>query len=136
MEKVSTLTSYLILIAHFGLCLWGMMGLFEYLTGITVLINLQNANFPTGTQFVHWVLSTSTGLSFLLGYFKKWKFTPFLMVTFYACLTTLCFIETFDFMTKESRYFLFTIEVVEYILISLYLFYSHRMTIHFKKGAS
>ncbi|HAG92186.1 MAG TPA: hypothetical protein DCL41_09950 [Bdellovibrionales bacterium] len=124
---------YLILGAHVVLGLWGAFGFIEYFTGLQVIGPLQNPNFPSGTQFIHWVLATASGFGFLVGYLLKWKHTPTLMVVLYACLTTLCFIETFDFMTKESKYTLFVIEVVEYVAISLYLFQSQRMKTHFKR---
>ncbi len=50
-----------------------------------------------------------------------------LILTMYACLTALCFVETLDFMTNENRYILLGIEVTGYTAISLYLFKSHRM---------
>jgi hypothetical protein len=133
LSQASALFSKLLLFAHLGLGLWGALGLLEYLTGLSLIIPLQNSNFPPGTQLIHWILAATSGIGFLLGYLKKWKYTPTLMVVLYACLTTLCFIETFDFMTKESRYTLFVIEVIQYIVISLYLFKSQRMLNHFKK---
>jgi hypothetical protein len=113
------------------LAIWGTLGFFEYLTGHALVVPLQNSNFPSGTQFLHWVLATSTGFAFLFGFFKKWKHTPYIMVMLYSCLTTLCFIETFDFMTKESRYGLYATEVAGYVMMSVYLLKSIRMKKHF-----
>lgn len=130
-KNLSLAFSFLILIAHALLGIWGLLGFIEYTSGSALIIPLQNPNFPAGMQFIHWVLATGTGFAFLVGYFTRLRQTPFLMIVCYACLTTLCFVETFDFMTKESRYTLFAIEVVEYIVISIFLFQSNRMKGHF-----
>ncbi len=131
MKTISLAFSYLILTVHFALGIWGLLGFIEYLTGHVLIVSLQNPNFPSGTQFLHWVLATTAGFTFLIGYLEKWKHTPYVMAILYCCLSTLCFIETFDFMTKESRYILYAIELVEYIAITLYLFKSKRMRNHF-----
>lgn len=132
MRKLSLTFLILSLIAHFFLGIWGGFGLIEYLSGKTIA-SLQNPNFPKGTQFIHWVLASSAGFTFVLGYLKKWFLTPFIMVVLYACLATMCFIETFDFMTRESRYTDYFLEVLYYVSISLYLFKSDLLQKRFMK---
>lgn len=133
MKQVSATFSYLILVAASIMSGWGLLGFIELFTGKAVLMPLQNPNFPSGTQLIHWSLITTSGFTYLAGYFTRWRHTPSVMVVIYACLATMCFIQTFDFMTRPDRYTSFVIECVSYTVISLYLFRSQRMRKHFKR---
>ena len=66
-----------------------------------------------------------------MGYFTKWKNTPFAIVIIYAMLATLCAVETFDFMSNPGRFGSFIRECIAYVGISIYLFRSLRMRSHF-----
>ena len=131
MKLVSRVFAYLMVAAAAGMSAWGILGFVEYFTGLALVVPLQNPNFPRGTQFIHWLLISASGLTFLFGYFRRWKYTPNVMVVFYACLATMCFIQTFDFMTRDDRYVSYAKEVVYYIVFSIYLFKSRQMRIHF-----
>ena len=133
MRRISLYYSYLLIVGAFGMTAWGLAGFIEYLTGVTVVIPLQNENFPPGTQFIHWLLITLSGTVFLFGYFTRWKYTPNAKVVIYACLATMCFIQTFDFMTREDRYISYAIEVTNYIVVSIYLFKSKLMQERFRR---
>ena len=80
MTILSKLYMNLLLIATLTMLVWGIAGFLEYFTGITPFIKLQNAAYPSGVQFVHWLLITLTGATFIIGYVTKWKWTPFAMV--------------------------------------------------------
>ena len=134
MKTVSAVFSYLLLVAAFAMSAWGIVGFLEYSSGNAVVVPLQNPNFPKGTQFIHWFLITASGLTYLVGYFRRWKYTPNVMVVLYACLATMCFIQTFDFMTRPNRYMSFIIECINYTVVSLYLFLSARMQEHFGRS--
>mgnify|MGYP003565801402 CR=1 FL=1 len=131
MKHVSTVFSYLLLLAGVVTLSWGILGFLEYFFGIAPLMPLQNPTFPPGTQFIHWFLITLSGSVYLLGYFFKWKYTPLAMIVIYAMLATMCFIQTFDFMTNPSRYTDFVRECIFYVIISAYLVRSRRMQTHF-----
>jgi hypothetical protein len=131
MKHVSTVFSYLLLCAGAVMLSWGILGFLEYFFGIAPLMKLQNPTFPPGTQFIHWLLITLSGSVYLLGYFLKWKYTPLAMIVIYAMLATMCFIQTFDFMTNPSRYTDFARECIFYVIISAYLVRSRRMQTHF-----
>ena len=133
MKTVSAAFSYLILAAAVVMSAWGVLGFIEYFSGKALLMPLQNSNFPTGTQFIHWFLITTSGFAYLSGYISRWKHTPQTMVVLYACLATMCFIQTFDFMTRPDRYRSFVVECVNYSIISTYLFRSQRMQEHFRR---
>ena len=117
--------------AAFVMAVWGTLGFIEYFTGHAVLVPLQNANFPSGTQFLHWLIISVAGYTLLIGYSLRWKCTPNVMVVIFACLATMCFIQTFDFMTREDRYLAYVREVTYYIVFSIYLLKSKLMQRHF-----
>ena len=126
-NRLSQGFSYLLILAASVMFGWGTLGFLEYFTGLAPLMPLQNATFPDGTQFIHWLLIILSGSVFLIGYFLRWSYTPVAMIVLYAALATLCAIETFDFMENPSRYTDFMRECTYYILISIYLLRSTRM---------
>lgn len=132
--KISRLYSYFLIISSIGMASWGIAGFIEYLFGVTVVTPLQNPNFPSGTQFIHWFLITLSGTVFLFGYFKRWKYTPEAKLVIYSCLATMCFIQTFDFMTREDRYISYVFEVTNYVVVLIYLFKSKLMQKHFRRS--
>jgi len=123
--------SYLLIAIGIFMTAWGFLGFMEYLFRFAPVMPLQNATFPSGTQFMHWLAILTSGIVFLVGYFTKWEYTPHAMVVIYAVMATLCFVQTFDFMTNEGRYRAMVLEYVAYIGISIYLFKSARMQEHF-----
>ncbi|MCW8879570.1 MAG: hypothetical protein OQJ89_05005 [Kangiellaceae bacterium] len=131
--KISQYYSYLLVLGSIGMTSWGLAGFTEYLFGTTVIIPLQNPNFPPGTQFIHWLLISLSGIVFLFGYFKRWKYTPNAKLVINASLATMCFIQTFDFMTREDRYISYALEVTNYIIVSIYLFKSKLMQERFRR---
>ncbi len=131
MKHISRIFSYLILLASTVMAAWGTAGFIEYFSGVKVVIPLQNSNFPIGTQFLHWLIISLSGFTFLIGYFTKWKHTPYVMVVLFACIATMCFIQTFDFMTREDRYSAYAREIIYYIIFSIYLLRSKIIRTHF-----
>lgn len=121
MKKLSKLYMALLLIATSGMLIWGLAGFFEYFTGVTPFIKLQNEAYPAGVQFVHWTLITLTGGIFLIGYFTRWKWTPFAMVLLFSNLAVLCTIQTFDFMSDQWSYSAYAVEMVSYVIHSAFL---------------
>lgn len=128
---ISALFAYALIAAGMFMTGWGFFGFLEYFSGPAPIVPLQNPAFPAGTQFLHWLAILSSGLVFLIGYFSKWRHTPHAMVVAYAVLATLCFVETFDFMTNANRYSAMVFEYAAYAAISIYLFRSQRMRSHF-----
>jgi hypothetical protein len=134
LEKISKVYCYFLIISAIGMTIWGIAGFIEYLFGVTVIIPLQNPNFPAGTQFIHWFLITLYGIVFLAGYALRWRFTPEAKLVIAACLATMCFIQTFDFMTREDRYISYVIEVINYVIVTTYLFKSKLMQARFRRN--
>jgi hypothetical protein len=125
--------TYLILlvIANAILVVWGLAGFFEYFTGVTPIIKLQNSAYPSGVQFVHWLLISLTGSTFLIGYFTHWHLTPFAMILLFSNLAVLCTIQTFDFMSEQWSLSAYIFELIFYLLTSLFLVYSTVSKSHF-----
>lgn len=132
MKLSSKLYMSLLLIATTGMLIWGLAGFFEYFTGITPFIKLQNSAYPNGVQFVHWLLITLTGACFLIGYIAKWKWTPFVMVLLFSNLAVLCTIETFDFMSDQWSFSAYATEMLLYVVHSVFLLKSSLSQSRFK----
>ena len=130
MDLVSRLFSYVLVLFGIVMTGWGALGLLEYFTGLAV-IALQNPHFPPGMQFLHFLVIFSSGAVFLTGYATRWPGTPLAMVVAFTALASLCAVQTLDFLVNDSRYILFAQELVNYTIISLYLFRSQRMRAHF-----
>lgn len=129
MSRVATIFSQVLVIIHAILTGWGVLGLVEYFFP-NVSLGLQDANFPAGTQFLHFAAILVTGVIFLGGYFARWSKTPFATMTMYAVLATICFIETVDcgaFGGGPTRFVPMGIEYVTYVGISIFLLRSQTM---------
>ena len=129
-EKISWLFLRLIAFSAVAMLIWGIFGFFEYFFNFSI-IPLQNPDFLKGTQFLHWLLITASGVIFLFGFIAKWPYTPTAMLVIYAMLATMCFIQTFDMMTSPNRYIAYTIEIILYIVISVFLFRSQESKNYF-----
>lgn len=131
MQFLSKIYLTILLLWAIGMLIWGLAGFFEYFTGIVPFIGLQNAAYPSGVQFVHWLLISLSGGVFLFGYIAKWKWTPLAMILLFSNLAVLCTIQTFDFMSEQWGYSQYFTEVVLYIVNSLFLLFSPVSKSHF-----
>jgi uncharacterized membrane protein YphA (DoxX/SURF4 family) len=132
---MSRYAPYALVLLKAALLVWGVLGLVEYLAP-SVALGLQNANFPPGTQLLHWILILLTGLVFLLGFATRWRYTPFATITMYATLATLCFVETVDFRAfgdGVERYFVMSAEYLLYLALFAYLLSSTRIRARFSR---
>ncbi len=135
--KVENLMPYLLLLISAVLSGWGVLGLLEYFFS-GVVFGLQNENFPPGLQFLHFFSILVTGAVFIIGYAKRWFYTPVATIGMYAILATLCFIETVDFQAfgcGSTRFIPMTIEYIVYLGLSAYLLRSSKMQHHFRSNS-
>ena len=125
--------AYLILLVIWSVVMlvWGLAGFFEYFTGIKPFIELQNKAYPNGVQFVHWLLISLAGGTFLMGYVTYWNVAPFAMLVLFSNLAILCTIETFDFMSKQWSLKAYITELIFYLATSLFLLNSAVSKSHF-----
>lgn len=132
MNNLSKLYMGLLLFGASLMLIWGLAGFFEYFTGITPFIKLQNNAYPSGVQFVHWLLISLTGSVFSVGYLTKWKWTPFVAVILFTNLGVLCTIQTFDFMSEQWSFTFYIVEMISYLLHSTFLLSSSLSISRFK----
>ncbi len=128
-RQIDGLMPYLLLLISAVLAIWGVLGLLEYFVP-GIALGLQNRNFPAGLQFLHFFSILVTGTVFLVGYFKRWFYTPVATIGMYAVLATLCFVETVDFEAfggGPTRFIPMTIEYVVYLGLAVYLLRSSTM---------
>lgn len=129
MNQVAKYFPYLFVVFKVALVAWGSLGLVEYFVP-AVSLGLQDANFPAGTQFLHFAAILATGAIFLGGYVGRWRHTAFATVVMYAVLATLCFIETVDFGAWGgglTRFIWIAVEYVMYVAFSTYMLRSATM---------
>ncbi len=120
---------YLLVLIFTALTVWGWLGLVEYFIPAAKL-GLQNAKFPTGLQFLHFASILGAGTIFLVGYFTRWRHTPFAMVILFVVMATLCFVETVDFMAfgkGPTRFLVMSLEYGVYLGLSVYFLRSATM---------
>ncbi|MCG2590860.1 hypothetical protein [Rhodohalobacter sulfatireducens] len=124
---------YLVILVAWSavMLVWGLAGFYEYFTGTTPIIKLQNSAYPGGLQFVHWFLISLTGGTFLIGYLTHWSWTPFAMILLFSNLTVMCTIQTFDFMSDQWSLNAYIGELIFYLATSLFLIYSTVSKSHF-----
>jgi len=127
----SQIATYIIIAIAAFLLAWGVLGMAEYVTQAALVIPLQNPAFPPGIQFLQWVLLIAFGTVFLVGYAARWRHTPFAVSVIFAMLATMCFVQTFDFLTNDSRYIGLVLECIAYLAIATFLFRSERMRLRF-----
>jgi hypothetical protein len=122
---------YALVIIHIFLLLWSAGGAVEMISTKVPWTPYTNPDFPRWLLPIHWgsVIITSTG--FLFGYFTGWSKTPEFMLAAYTMLFTICVIETFGFMTSQTKYVAMVAELVTYTAI-LALLFKHKYFIeHF-----
>lgn len=113
---------YLLVLIHIFLFLWATGGMIELISTKFPWTSYTNLDFPKWLLQIHWgsVIITSSG--FLLGYFTQWSKTPEFMLATYTMLFTICVIETFGFMTSQTKYLAMFTELVTYTVILTILF--------------
>jgi len=125
---------YVLLTMKGMLLVWGTLGFIEYFVP-SAAFGLQDSNFPAGVQFLHWLLISLTGIIFIFGFLKRWRYTAFATIIMYATLATLCFVETVDFNAfggGDRRFIIMAVEFILYIILSTYLLRSKQVRIRFQ----
>jgi hypothetical protein len=110
----------LLLITAVVMLIWGLAGLFEYITGIKPMITLQNG-YPQALQFLHWLFLILFGGVFSFGYLLKWRHLPIISVILFTNGALLCTIETFDFKPDTWGIVPYLTEIGVYVISSVFL---------------
>lgn len=113
---------YFLVLIHIFLLLWSIGGMIELVSVKVPWSPYTNLDFPEWLLPIHWGSVIITSIGFLFGYFIGWSKTPEFMLAAYTMLFTICVIETFGFMTSQTKYFAMALELVAYTFILAILF--------------
>ena len=122
--ELSRATMILLLAVHAILALWGAVGLVQWFTPRTPWPTLSNALFPRDVLLMQWLLTLTAAAVFLVGYARRWEYTPTALACTYAAMAALCAVETFRSMEGGTRFLAMGLEYVAYAAILLFLFRS------------
>lgn len=121
---------YLLLLIHIFLLLWSTGGMIEMISTKVPWTPYTNLDFPRWLLPIHWGSVIITSIGFLFGYLTAWSKTPEFMLAAYTMLFTICVIETFGFMTSQTKYVAMTAELGTYTVILL-LLYKHKYFVEY-----
>lgn len=121
---------YLLVLIHIFLLLWSTGGSIEMISAKVPWTPYTNPDFPRWLLPIHLGSVMITSIGFLFGYFTGWSKTPEFMLAAYTMLFTICIIETFGFMTSQSKYFAMVAELVTYTFI-LFSLFKHKYFIEY-----
>lgn len=127
---------YLLVIIHLFLLGWSIGGFSEMLFSSVPWTPFTNQDFPSWWLPAHWGSVLITSIGFLYGYFTSWKKTPQFMLATYLMLAIVCAIETFGFLTNDTKYIFMATEYVAYILILILLFRTKYFIKYFEKSTN
>jgi len=113
---------YLLVAVHVFLGLWGIGGVLEMVLLQVPWERFTNPAFPDWVLAMHWSAILIGGFCFLFGYFAQWRYTPHAMAVAYGFMALVCVIETFGFMTSDTKYVAMAAEYVAYAVILWMLF--------------
>jgi hypothetical protein len=127
------LVGYILLIVHFFLFFWALGGVFEMVLPKVLWKPYTNPDFPAWVLVKHWSSVLFASITFLYGYLTHWSKTPQIMVVAYALMALVCVIETFWYITSNTKYLAMIAEFVTYIAILLLLFRNSYFVEYFNK---
>jgi hypothetical protein len=120
------ITEYTLVAIHLFLWLWSTGGMLEWLLPEVPWPPYSNPDFSRGILFFHWATVIFASSGFLYGYFSRWRFTPRFMFIGYGLMASMCVIETFGYMTSETKYVAMGLEFAAYAVILIILHASAR----------
>lgn len=121
-----------LVIIHIFLGLWSFGGMIEWLMPDVPWEAYSNPEFPGWLLFIHWSSVIFASAFFLYGYFTRWNKTPRFMAIGYGLMALVCLIETFGFMTSETKFLAMGLEYSAYILILIILYNPAFRSRHFE----
>ena len=122
---------WLLLAVHTFLAGWALVGFAEWFMASVPWPRVSNEQFPRLVLLAQWVLILAAAAVFLGGYATRWRHTPVALAVVYAAMAALCALQTFSYMTNDSRFVAMALEYMAYAGILVFLF---RSTV-FRSGA-
>lgn len=115
---------YLLVVVHASLLMWSVGGFLEMLLPKVPWKPFTNPEFPVWVLIIHWSAVLFAAAVFLYGYFTQWHRTPQIMTIAYVLMAIVCVIETFGYMTSNTKYLAMGAEYLAYLIILLLLYRS------------
>lgn len=115
-------SGYVLFAIHLLLGVWSLGGFIEMLLDDVPWSPFTNPQFPNWLLLFHWGSVLFASVSFCYGYLTHWPKTPLYMSVAYALMALVCVVETFGYMTSDSKYLAMAAEYAAYIFI-LFLLY-------------
>lgn len=112
----------ILFVVHLFLGIWSIGGFIEMVFDNVPWKPFTNPEFPKWLLLFHWGSILFASVSFCYGYLTHWPKTPLFMLVAYALMALVCAVETFGFMTNDSKYLAMAAEYSAYIFI-LFLLY-------------
>lgn len=122
---------YILILIHAFLLIWSVGGFLEMMLPEVPWKPYTNPAFPTWVLIIHWSSVLFASIGFLYGYFNHWGLTPQLMAVAYGLMALVCIVETFGYMTSDTKYLAMGMEFIAYTVILFLLFKSKYFTDHF-----
>lgn len=119
MMKVTGIILFLI---HIVLFCWSVGGFLEMILPEVFWKPFTNSAFPDWLLFFHWSSVLFASAVFIYGYLTHWRKTPIFMTAGYIFMSIVCVIETFGYMTIDTKYTAMAVELLAYIIILLLLY--------------
>jgi hypothetical protein len=116
---------------HLGLLAWALVGFAELLLPGVPWKRLSNPLFSTAMLGLQWSLIAVASTTFVFGFIRQWRATPWVMAAVYGAMAAVCAYQTFFVLTDPMRFRAMAIEYVEYALILVFLFRSPYMRTRF-----
>lgn len=127
MQRLAQGLSGLLLVVHAILAMIGIIGLIELLIAEPAWPRISNPLFPRWILLIEWPLLLGAGGAYIFCYVRRVRSIGQVMAIAYTAMATLCAVQTFAFLTHESRFREMILEYTTYALILLFLFRSHHM---------
>jgi hypothetical protein len=116
---------YILVLVHGFLLFWSVGGFLEMILSKIPWKPFTNPEFPTWLLLIHWSSILFAAVVFLYGYFAQWSKTPQIMAVAYTMMAIVCVIETFGYMTSNTKYLAMGGEFLVYAVILFLLFCTH-----------
>lgn len=115
-------TGIILFLIHLVLFCWSVGGFLETILPEVFWKPFTNTAFPDWLLILHWSSILFASAVFIYGYSTHWRKTPMLMTAGYIFMSIVCVIETFGYMTSDTKYIAMATELLAYIIILLLLY--------------
>ena len=114
----------ILVVVHAGLGLWAIVGFAELLAPSVPWPELSNPLFSTPMLLFHWTAIAAAAVTFLSGWFARWRLLPWAMAVCYAFMAAVCAVQTVFVLVHDSRFVDMALEYAAYLAILAWLFFS------------